>query len=56
MALLIEHVAYIYDSVRFKKNRAKVQALPDSDNEVQTMLLAYVAKLGLKVQLTNVRA
>lgn len=54
--LFFEQVSYIYHSVQFKKNQAKVQALLNFDNEVNIMILAYITRLGFKVRLTNVRA
>lgn len=38
------------------KDQTKIQALLDSNSEVNVMTLAYAAKLDLKVQLTNIGA
>lgn len=40
----------------FKKDQAKVQTLPNSDNEINAMIPVYAAKLGIKVQSTNIKA
>lgn len=46
---LLKHMPYIYHIMYFKKDQAKVRALLDSDNKVNTMTSAYTAKLGLKI-------
>lgn len=53
-ALSLKHILCIHHLVRFKKDQIKVQALLNSDSKVNVMSLAYAAKLGLKVQPTNV--
>lgn len=54
--LLLEYVPCIYYLVRFKKNKAEVQTLLNSDNEVNIITPAYTARLGQKIQLINVVA
>ena len=45
---------YICHPVQFKKDKNKdMLALLDSGSKVNTMTLAYIAQLGLKVQKTN---
>lgn len=50
----LKRVLYIYHPLYFKKDEAKIKALIDSNKEVNIMILAYVAKLGLKVKLIDV--
>lgn len=45
----------IYYLLHFKKDGLKIQALIDSDNEVNKMAPAYAAKLGLKIEPTNIK-
>lgn len=52
--LSLEYVLCIYHLVWFKKDQVKVQALIDSNNEINAMTLAYAAKLGFKICLSNV--
>ncbi len=52
----LEHVPCIHYPVRFKKDKAEVQALIDSGIEVNVMVPAYAAKLGLKVWPNDVGA
>lgn len=47
--LLLECVPCIYHLLWFKKDQAKVQVLLDSGSEINTMTLAYAAKLNFKV-------
>lgn len=47
---------YTHYPIQFKKNKAKVQALLNSSIKVNAMILAYTAKLGLKIWLINIRA
>lgn len=47
--LLLDYILYIYHLIKFKNNQAKIQTLLNSDNKINTMLLVYMAKLGLKV-------
>lgn len=54
-ALLLKYILYIYYLMRFKKDQAKIQTLIDSSYEVNAMIPAYTAKLGLKIQSTNIR-
>lgn len=55
IALLLKHVPYIYHSLCFKKDWAKIQSLINSDNEINTITLAYVAKLSLQIWSINVK-
>ena len=52
--IALERVPYIYYSIWFKKN--EVQALIDSDNEVNAMTPAYTTKQSLKLHHTNIGA
>ena len=45
----LERVFYIYYLVQFKKNMAEVQALIDSESEVNAIAPVYAKKLGLRV-------
>lgn len=53
-ALSLKCIPYIHHPLQFKKDQIEIQALLDSGIKVNTMTLAYVAKLGLKVRLTNI--
>lgn len=53
---LLKHILYIHYPVWFKKNQAKIMALLDSADEINAIVLAYAAKLSLKVWLINVGA
>lgn len=53
---LIECTLYIHHLLRFKKDQVRVQALLNSNSEVNTMAFVYVASLNIKVRLSNVRA
>lgn len=53
--LLLEHIIYIYYLILFKNDQAKVYALSNFDNEINIINSTYIAKLGFKVQPTNVR-
>lgn len=46
---LFERILYIYYSMGFKKNLAKIQTLLDSDSEVNNMTSIYTAKLNSKI-------
>ena len=50
----LQRVLYVYYQIQFKKN--EVQALFDSNSEINTITLAYALKLGLKVHHSNVEA
>ena len=55
--MILDQVSYIHYPVQFRKNkRAIIQALTNSNSEVNAMAPAYAAKLGLKVCLINVGA
>ena len=52
--LALNWVPCIYCPIWFKKN--EVQALINSSNKVNAIMLMYALKLGLKVRITNIRA
>lgn len=52
----LQHMSFIYHLVRFKKDQTEIQALPDPGSKINVMPLAYLAKLGLKDQPTNIEA
>lgn len=54
-ALPLERIPCIHHLVRFKNNQIKIQALLDSNIKVNTMLPAYMAKLSLELQTTDVK-
>lgn len=54
--LIIKCVLCIYHLVKFKKNQVKIEALLDSDSKINAMTLAYTARLGLKIQPTDIEA
>ena len=54
--LALDWVPCICYPIRFKKNEVQVQALLNSDSEVNAITLEYASKLGLKVCPTDVRA
>lgn len=43
---LLKRIPCIYYPLRFKKNQAEIQSLIDSNNKVNTMILAYIKRLG----------
>lgn len=47
--LPLKRMLCIYYIIYFKKNQIEIQALNNSQNEVNVMTLVYVSKLGLKV-------
>lgn len=51
----LEHVPFIHYQVQFKKDQTNIQALINSGSEVNAMTRFYIAKLGLKVQSTDVK-
>ena len=52
----LKRVLCIHYPVQFKgTNETQVQALIDSDSEVNAMIPAYASKLGLRARHTNVR-
>lgn len=55
-SLLVERLLCIYYLVRFKKDKTKVQALIDTSSKINAITPAYMAKLGLKVQSSDVKA
>lgn len=49
-APFLDHVLYIYHyQIWFKNNQAKVQVFLDFDSEVNSIILAYMAKIDLKI-------
>lgn len=52
----LKRMPCIYYLVWFKKDRANVLALFDSNSKVKTINLAYTTSLGLKIWPTNVKA
>ena len=52
----LERVSYIYYLLRFREDTEGIKALIDSNSKVNTITLAYIAKLGLKVQKTDIEA
>ena len=52
----LKRVPYIYYPLCFRKDTIGVRALVDSGNEINTMTPTYVAKLGLQVRKTDIRA
>ena len=54
--MVLERILYIHYLFRFRKDIAKVKALLDFGNKVNTITPTYAAKLDLKVCHTNVRA
>ena len=52
----LERVPFIYYLFYFQKNIINVRALIDLNSEVNKMTLIYAAKLGLKVQKTDIGA
>ena len=52
----LERVPCIHHPLRFRKNLRKTRALIDLGSEVNAMTPAYVAKLGLGVQETDIGA
>lgn len=49
------YILYIYHSVYFKKDHAKIYALLDYDNKINTIILIYTLNLGLRIFLTNIK-
>lgn len=52
----LKRVSYIYYLLCFWKDLHKTKTLFDLGSEVNAITLAYAAKLGLKVQKTNISA
>lgn len=53
----LARIPYIYYSLCFHKNKkSKVQALTNFGSKINTMIPAYVLKLGFKVYRTNIKA
>ena len=55
--VILDHVSYIHYPIQFQKNKkATIWALINFDSKVNVITPPYVAKLGLKVCPTNIRA
>lgn len=54
--LSFKYILFIYYPMRFKKNQDEIKALLNFGNEVNVMTPDYTARLGFKVQPTNVSA
>ena len=52
----LEQVLCIHYLLRFQKDIAGIRALVDLGSEVNAITLAYIAKLGFKVQKTDIEA
>ena len=52
----LEHVLCIHYLVQFKKDKTQVQALIDSESEVNAMHPSFTKQLSLSIQLTDVGA
>lgn len=52
--LLLKCMPYIYYLVQFKKNQAKVQIFPYFGSKINVINTIYTAKLGLKIETTNI--
>lgn len=52
--LSLKYLLYIYYPLYFKKDKGNIKALINSNNKVNIIVLTYMAKLGLKIWLTNV--
>lgn len=52
----LEKVLCIYHSFCFQKNLYKIRVLINSSSEINAIILTYIAKLGLKVGKTNIKA
>lgn len=50
----LKHMLYIYHPIWSKRDQAKIQALIDSDVEINAITSTYTAKLSLKVWSTDV--
>lgn len=54
--LPLKRVLRIYDLLCFRKDQCKILALINLNNKVNAITLAYIAKLGLNVQKTDIVA
>lgn len=54
--LLFKQILYINYLIYFKKDSIKMQGPLHFCNKVNTIILAYVLKLALKIYLTNIKA
>ena len=53
---LLEKVLCIHYLLRFQKDLRETRALINSGSEINAMTPAYIAKLGLEVQKTDIKA
>lgn len=53
---LLKCILYIYYPLQFKKNQTNIQALINSGSEVNAIILAYTARLDLKIWLISIGA
>lgn len=51
----LKRVPYIFQPVYFEKKQANIQAFLNSDSKLNTMIPAYIAQLGFKIKITNIR-
>ena len=54
--VILDQIFYPHYLMQFCKDKKTIWALINSDSEVNTIILTYAAKLGLKVCSTNVGA
>ena len=56
--VILERIPYIHYLIQFKKdvNETQVQALINSESEINAIYLIFVKELGLPIRLTDVRA
>ena len=54
--VVLEKIPYIHYPVGFQEDQERVKTLFDNGSKVNTMSPAYIKKLGLKTQKTNVGA
>lgn len=52
--VILNRISYIYNLNYFKNN--KIKALIYLNSYVNTITLAFIAKLGIKIYFTNVKA
>lgn len=52
---LFKRILYIYYPLRFKKDQINIQALINSNNEINAMTLVYAANLELKIRPTSIK-
>lgn len=54
--IILKQILNIYYLFYFLKNAADVKALINLSSKINTLILAYIANLSLKVQSTNIGA